>query len=162
MTTARSAFRLCLVLLFVFSALASPRGAWAQFTPGFYRGVENETGNVFLFRLETPLRQADGTPLIVGTIFNLEAGTYRIVAGRTDRGGLNIYYSYLCTALNQAAAAQILASPSSAFVTHPGGLFINTELINSSDCCQVDQLSEESLSYSCGQGHDGLLHRLRP
>src|SRR4051794_2486647 len=111
------AVRLSLILLFVLSGLASPRGAGAQqFTPGLYRGVENDTGNVFLFRLELPPPQPESTPLIVGTIINLEAGTYRVVAGKTERGGLNLQYASLCTALSQAAAAHVLAAPGSVLV----------------------------------------------
>ena len=161
MTTHRLAVRLSGVLLLVLAALASPHAAWAQvFAPGMYRGVENGTGNTFLFRLENPLQQA-GVPLLVGTIFNLEGGTYRVYAGRVDRGGLNIYFSFLCPALNQTAAAQILSSPSSAFVTEPSGsLILNAALIDTSSCCQVDQLG--TLTYSCGQGHAGTLQFLRP
>jgi hypothetical protein len=132
------------------------------FAPGVYRGVENGTGNTFLFRIENPLQPA-GVPLVVGTIFNLEGGTYRVFAGRVDRGGLGIYFSFLCPAVNQSAAAQVLTTPSSAFVTAPSGsLILNAALFDTSSCCQMDQLGEGTLDYSCGQGHAGALQRLRP
>lgn len=161
MKTAHPAVRLSLVLLFVLSGLAAPRGAWAQFAAGEYRGVENGTGNVFLFRLELPPSLPQSSPLIVGTIFNLETGTYRVVAGRADRGGLNIYVGSLCNAWNQAAAAQILSDPTAAFVADPSGtLLVNTALINTSSCCQVEPAGNDDLVYICGRG--GILHRLRP
>ena len=93
MKTAHPAVRLSLVLLFVLSGLAAPRGAWAQFAAGVYRGVENGTGNMFLLRLELSAALPNSSSLVVGTVFNLETGTYRVAAGRADRGGLNIYFS---------------------------------------------------------------------
>jgi hypothetical protein len=160
MKAAPPAVRLSLVLLFVLSGLAAPRGAWAQFATGVYRGVENDTGNTFLLRLEHPTVPPNSSSLIVGTVFNLEAGTYRVAAGRTDRGGLNIYYSNLCFARSQAAAAKILAAPESAFVTAPdGSLIVNTALIDPGNCCQVEQAGGTDLSYLCAQS--GVLHFLR-
>jgi hypothetical protein len=163
MRTDRPAIRLSLVLFLVLTGLASARGAWAQLTPGLYRGVENETGNVFLFRLELPPPQPESTPLVVGTILNLEAGTYRVVAGRTERGGLRNQYASLCSALDQAAAAHILAAPDSVLVTDPSGnLVVNPELLNPFNCCQVEPTynAQGDLAYFCGRG--GVLHPLRP
>ena len=159
----RSAARLSLLLLFALSALAFPQGAQAQlFAPGVYQGVETGTGNTFLLRMENPLFQA-GVPLVVATLFNLEGGTYRVFAGRVDRGGLNIFFSNLCAALNQSAAAQVLASPGSAFVSGPSGSFIlNPRLINTGNCCQVDQLGRGHLDYLCAGEHIGNLQLLRP
>lgn len=163
MRTHRLAARLSLLLLFALSALAFPQGAQAQlFAPGVYQGVETGTGNTFLLRMENPLFQA-GVPLVVATLFNLDGGTYRVFAGRVDRGGLNIYFSSLCPALSQSAAAQVLTTPSSAFVTNAGGtLIVNTALIGNSGCCQLDQLGVGQLDYNCGQGHAGNLQLLRP
>jgi hypothetical protein len=161
MKTAHPALRLSLVFLFVLSGLAAPRRAWAQFATGVYRGVENNTGNTFLLRLEHPTALPNSSSLIVGTVFNLEAGIYRVAAGRTDRGGLNIYFSNLCFARSQAAAAKILAAPESAFVAAPdGSLIVNTALIDPGNCCQVEQAGGMDLSYLCAQS--GVLHFLRP
>ena len=87
MKAAHPAVRLSLVLLFVLSGLAAPRGAWAQFATGVYRGVKTTHGQHVPPPPGASARLPNSTSLFVGTVFNLEAGTYssppagRIAAG---------------------------------------------------------------------------------
>jgi hypothetical protein len=116
---------------------------------GFYSGVDNDTGQEFLARVEFP--SPSGT--IVVTLFEAD-GDYRVYGGGFERGGLYIPYGVLNEAKDAQAGYQILRWPRLVH-TPEGG--INLDLLVPESRCelQFDFAQPGRMTYGCEDRRNG-------